>query len=147
MEYMKVKKVTSKRRVSKAQKRFIIVVLHSIQQLSQIIMSQESNKEDIAAPKLLIDRPSDFRFHAAYIAYSEVWDKTASQETKNKLNEIIESLSKNEIDYQNFYEKINQYRMNFRPERTRSRTYIETQRKREWRRKTAKSARDARHRR
>jgi hypothetical protein len=110
-------------------------------------MSQESNKDDTSAPKLLIDRPSDFRFHAAYLAYSEAWDKTASREIRSKLNEIIESLSKNEIDYQSFYEKINQYRMNFRPERTRSRTYIETQRKREWRRKAAKSARNARHRR
>jgi len=130
-----------------AQKRFIVVILHSIHQLSQIIMSQESNKEDIVAPKLLIDRPSDFRFHAAYLAYSEAWDKTASQEIRSKLNEIMESLSKNEIDYQNFYEKINQYRMNFRPESTRSRTYIETQRKREWRRKRAKNERNARHKR
>lgn len=110
-------------------------------------MSQESKKDNVVASKLLIDRPSDFKFHAAYLAYSEAWDKTASQETKSKLNEIIESLSKNEIDYQNFYQKINQYRMNFRPERTRSKTYIETQRKREWRRKAAKSARNARHRR
>lgn len=110
-------------------------------------MSQEPNKEDIVTPKLLIDRPSDFRFHAAYLAYSEAWDKTASQEIRSKLNEIMESLSKNEIDYQNFYEKINQYRMNFRPESTRSRTYIETQRKREWRRERAKSERNARHKR
>jgi hypothetical protein len=110
-------------------------------------MSEEPNKNNIVASKLLIDKPSDFRFHAAYLAYSEAWDKTTSQETRSKLNEIIESLSKSEIDYQNFYEKINQYRMNFRPERARSRTYIETQRKREWRRKSAKSARNARHRR
>jgi len=110
-------------------------------------MSQESNKEDTVAPKLLIDRPSDFRFHAAYLAYSETWDKTASQETRSKLNEIMESLSKNEIGYKDFYQKINQYRMNFHPERTRSRTYIETQRKREWRRKAAKSARNSRHKR
>jgi len=144
---MKIKKEVKQERVSGAQKRFIIVVLHSIRQLSQIIMSQESKKEDIIAPKLLIDKPSDFRFHAAYLAYSEAWDKTASQETKSRLNEIIESLSKNEIDYQNFYEKINQYRMNFRPELTRSRAFIETQRKKEWRRKTAKSERNARHRR
>jgi len=110
-------------------------------------MSEEPNKDDIVTSKLLIDKPSDFRFHAAYLAYSEAWDKTTSQETRGKLNEIIEALSKNEIDYQNFYEKINQYRMSFRPESTRSRAYIETQRKREWRRKAAKSARNARHRR
>jgi hypothetical protein len=110
-------------------------------------MSQEPNKEDIIALKLLIDRPSDFKFHAAYLAYSEAWDKTASQEIRSQLNEIMESLSKNEIGYENFYEKINQYRMSFSPESTRSRAFIETQRKREWRRKAAKSARNARHRR
>ena len=110
-------------------------------------MSQEPNKEDIVAPKLLIDKPSDFKFHAAYLAYSEAWDKTTSQEIKGKLNEIMESLSKNEIDYRDFYEKINQYRMGFSPESTRSRAFIETQRKREWRRKRAKSERNARHKR
>jgi len=110
-------------------------------------MNQEPNKEDVVAPKLLIDRPSDFRFHAAYLAYSEAWDKTASQEIRSKLNELIESLTKNEIDYQDFYEKINQYRTNIPPELARSRMYIETQRKKEWRRREAKSAREARHRR
>jgi len=110
-------------------------------------MSQESNKDDVVAPKLLIDRPSDFRFHAAYLAYSEAWDKTVSQEIRSKLNEIMESLSKNKIDYQNFYEKINQYRTNLIPESMRSRMFIETQRKKEWRRREAKSAREARHKR
>jgi len=109
-------------------------------------MGQES-KDEIVAPKLLIDRPTDFRFHAAYLAYSEAWDKAASEEIKSKLNEIIESLSKSEIDYQNFYERINQYRTSISPELTRSRMYIETQRKKEWRRREAKSAREARHRR
>ena len=109
-------------------------------------MSQEPNKDDMVV-KLLIDRPSDFRFHAAYLAYSEVWDKTASPEIRSKLNEFIESLAKNEIDYQNFYDKINQYRTNISPELARSRMFIETQRKKEWRRREAKSAREARHRR
>ena len=124
---------------------FSIAFNHSA--IEQIIMSQESNKDDVVAPKLLIDRPSDFRFHAAYLAYSEAWDKTVSQEIRSKLNEIMESLSKNKIDYQNFYEKINQYRTNLIPESMRSRMFIETQRKKEWRRREAKSAREARHKR
>jgi len=144
---MRIKKIASSNKGCRAQKRFITVILHTLQQLSQIIMSQEPNKEETSASKLLIDRPADFKFHAAYLAYSEAWDKTASQETKSQLNEIMESLSKNEIDYESFYEKINHYRMSFSPESTRSRTFIETQRKREWRRKAAKSARNARHRR
>ena len=110
-------------------------------------MSQEPNKENVVLLKLLIDRPSDFRFHAAYLAYSEAWDKSASQEVRGKLNEIIESLAKNEIDYQNFYERISQYRMITNPELARSRMYIETQRKKDWRRREAKNAREARHKR
>jgi len=110
-------------------------------------MSQEPNKENVVLLKLLIDRPSDFRFHAAYLAYSEAWDKSASQEVRGKLNEIIESLSKNEINYQNFYERISQYRMITSPELARSRMYIETQRKKDWRRREAKNAREARHKR
>jgi len=111
-------------------------------------MSEEpTHDENIEASKLLIDRPSDFRFHAAYLAYSEAWDKSSSQEIRGKLNEIMESLSKNQIDYQGFYEKISEYRTNISPELVRSRMYIETQRKKEWRRREAKSAREARHRR
>jgi len=110
-------------------------------------MSQEPNKENVVLLKLLIDRPSDFRFHAAYLAYSEAWDKSASQEVRGKLNEIIESLAKNEIDYQNFYERISQYRMITNPELARSRVYIETQRKKDWRRREARDAREARHKR
>ena len=46
----------------------------------------QSNEEEVT--KLMIDKPSDFRFHAAYLAYSETWDKTNSLETKMELNEI-----------------------------------------------------------
>ena len=38
--------------------------------------------------KLLIDKPSDFKFHAAYLAYSETWDKLSSQEIKKELRFI-----------------------------------------------------------
>ncbi|MDH5482199.1 MAG: hypothetical protein OEY22_04890 [Candidatus Bathyarchaeota archaeon] len=46
-------------------------------------------KEPAAATKLMIDRSSEFKFHVAYPAYSRSWDKTASQETETKWNEII----------------------------------------------------------
>jgi len=112
-------------------------------------MTQESNVDDAVVPKLLIDRLSDFKFHAAYEIYSQAWDKTSSQEVKMKLNEIMASLSKDEIDYQSFYGKMNQYRMEFNPERYSggARANIETQRKKDWRRIEAKNARNARHRR
>jgi len=112
-------------------------------------MTQESNIDDAVVPKLLIDRPSDFRFHAAYLIYSQTWDKTTSQEIKSNLNEIITSLSKDEIDYETFYAKISQYRVEVNPEQyyVSTRARIETQRKKDWKRREAKNARNARHRR
>jgi hypothetical protein len=105
----------------------------------------QSNDEETT--KLMIDRPSDFRFHAAYLAYSKTWDKTASQEVKNKLNEIMSSLSKEEISYSNFYKRVDQFRRPDSKHYAYRRKRIETQRKREWRRRRARDARNARHRR
>ncbi|MDH5531898.1 MAG: hypothetical protein OEX99_00290 [Candidatus Bathyarchaeota archaeon] len=102
----------------------------------------QSNEEEVT--KLMIDRPSDFRFHAAYLAYSETWDKTASQEVKPKLNEVMLSLSQKEISYSIFYERLSQYRKYSSKYYTRQR--IETQRKRDWRKRRAKDTRNARHR-
>jgi len=112
-------------------------------------MTQESNVDDAVVPKLLIDRPCDFTFHAAYLIYSQAWDKSTSQEIKSKLNKIMASLSKDEIDYETFYEKISQYRVEFNPEHyyVSTRARIETQRKRDWRKREAKSRRNARHKR
>ncbi len=105
----------------------------------------ESNDEEIT--KLIIDRQSDFRFHAAYLAYSKTWDKTASQEVKNKLNEIISSLSKEEIRYSSFYKELDQFRRQGAKHYAYPRKRIETQRKKEWRKRRARDARNARHRR
>lgn len=116
-------------------------------------MSQEpgngkANKET-NVEKLSIDRPSDFRFHAAYLAYSEAWDKTLLAEAKTQLNQIITSLSKDEIDTETFYRQISQYRGNANPEHYSlgSRMRIETTRKKDWRKREAKSARESRHKR
>jgi hypothetical protein len=112
-------------------------------------VNQESNVDSVAVPKLLIDNSSDFKFHAAYLTYSQAWDKASSSEVKTKLNEIITALSKNEIDYESFYREINQYRAAFNPEHYSGggRTYIETQRKKDWRRTQARNERNARHKR
>jgi hypothetical protein len=66
-----------------------------------------------------------------------------------KLNEMITSLSKNEIDYKTFYEKIRQYRVDVQTDNYNvgTRARIETQRKRDWRRREAKDTRNARHKR
>jgi len=110
-------------------------------------MTQESNTNDAVVPKLLIDRPSDFRFHSTYLIYTQTWDKATSPEIKSMLNEMITSLSKDEIDYKTFYDKISQYRVDSYPGHVGTRARIETQSKKDWRRREAKNARNARHRR
>jgi len=105
----------------------------------------QSNDEEVT--KLMIDRPLDFRFHAAYLAYSETWDKTASQEVKTKLNEIMLSLSKEEVSYSSFYKELDQFRRQGAKHYAYPRKRIETQRKRDWRKRRARDARNARHRR
>lgn len=92
-----------------------------------------------------MDKPSDFKFHAAYLLYSQAWDNASSEEDRNELNEIITSLSKDEIDYQDFYEKMRRHRAH-EVYRAGGRTRIETQRKRDWRRKEAKNLRNKRYR-
>jgi len=112
-------------------------------------INQESNSNNAPVAKLLIDNSSDFKFHAAYLTYSQAWDKASSPEVKMKLNEIITALSKNEIDYQSFYEQISRYRAEFNPEHYSGggRTFIETQKKKDWRRMQERNARNARHKR
>lgn len=110
-------------------------------------MSQESETNDKTIEKLSIDNPSDFKFHAAYLAYSETWDKISSAEAKIQLNTMISSLSKNEIDTETFYRQISQYRGNSGQEGYFSgKMRIETTRKKDWRKREAKSARESRHR-
>jgi len=106
----------------------------------------QSNEEEVVT-KLMIDRSSDFKFHAAYEAYSEIWDKATSQETKMELNELMSSLSKEEISYSSFYKRMDQFRRRDSKHYAYPRTRIETQRKRDWRRTKAKNERNARHRR
>jgi len=115
-------------------------------------MSQEPKANEVAAPapavpKQLIDRSSDFRFHAAYLVYSEAWDKASSSEVKLKLNEIIAALSADKIDYETFYREISQYRVGFNREHFSGagRTFIETQRKKDWRKREERESRNKRH--
>ena len=96
--------------------------------------------------KLLIDNPSDFKFHAAYIAYSETWEKIPAPDIRAELNGILETLSKDEMEYSNFYRAIDDYRRHGSKHYEYSREKIETQRKRDWRQKQTRSQRNERHR-
>jgi hypothetical protein len=109
-------------------------------------MTEESdNNEPTPLEKLLIDKPSDFQFHAAYITYSDTYDKTTNPKAKKQLNHNIRALQQNQIDYSTFYKNISQYRTEDGSQHNYGRTLIKTQKKREWRRKMQKHERIERH--
>jgi hypothetical protein len=54
------------------------------------MIDESSNKESTSPEKLLIDSPSDFQFHAAYLTYSNTYDKTANPEAKKQLPDILQ---------------------------------------------------------
>jgi hypothetical protein len=105
--------------------------------------TEEAKTEEVT--KLLIDDPSDFKFHAAYMAYSETWDKISSPDTKNELNGILTALSKEEVSYSNFYRTLDDYRRQGSKHYEYSRDRIETQRKRDWRQERNKQERNSRY--
>ena len=110
---------------------------------STISLAEESS-ENKRPSKQEIDRPSDFKFHLAYEAYSKAWDQTSSDSVRAKLNGLISALAKDENGYTDFYAQIQEYRRDvnvFRPGRTR----IETQRKRDWQRTETRDGRNRRH--
>jgi len=110
-------------------------------------MSEESgNNESASLEKLLIDNPLDFRFHAAYLTYSNIYDKTTDPEAKKQLNQNVMALQKNQIDYETFYRNISQYRAEGGSQYHYDRTFIKTQRKRDWRKDAQKQERNRRHR-
>ncbi len=94
--------------------------------------------------KLLIDKPSNFKFHAAYLAYSETWDKINSRD-RTELNAIIKALSREEMSYAEFYKTLDEYRRHGSKHYEFSREHIETQRKRDWRKKRNRQERNSRY--
>ena len=109
------------------------------------MVEKPENSEPTSPEKLLIDNPSNFQFHAAYLTYSNTYDKTANVETRKQLNENIKALQQNQIDYPTFYRNINQFRTEESAQYAYGRTTIKTQKKREWRRKMQKHERIERH--
>ena len=103
-------------------------------------LTEEKPKD---AHKLLIDRESDFKFHCAYLAYSQAWEENDNAQAREKLNNLIESLSNNRTDYYAFYQELNSFRSNVG---YRSYNRIQTSRKSEWRHKEAGRSRNRRHR-
>jgi hypothetical protein len=109
-------------------------------------MAEESGaKDSVSVEKLQIDDLSNFQFHAAYLTYSESYDRTANAESRKKLNECILALQQGQVDYSAFYRNISQFRSEDSFQHNYTRAIIKTQRKREWRRKTQKHERIERH--
>ena len=111
-------------------------------------MTQQSNGENNnpSVPeieKLLIDNPDSFQFHAAYMVYSEAFDNTNDAEAKEKLNQNIQDLSEDKITFEVFYGNISRYRKLDTPRQ--ERFSMQTQRKRDWRKKTQRQDRIKRH--
>jgi hypothetical protein len=108
-------------------------------------MNENPESAESSLPeKLKIDNPSDFRFHAAYLTYSDIFDKMHDLENKKRLNENITALLQGQVDYATFYRNISQYRGEV-SQYDYSRTLIKGQKKREWRRITQKQERIQRH--
>jgi hypothetical protein len=94
--------------------------------------------------KMQIDNPSNFQFHAAYLAYSELFDNAPGLEVKRELNKNIEDLKEGVISPELFYANISRFRGAAAPDR-RHRFSVQTQRKRDWRMKSQKQDRIKRH--
>ncbi len=58
-----------------------------------------------AVEKKVFDN-TDFKFAAAYGAYSERFTQSESDEERQRLNDLIVNLDANEISYPNFYEEV-----------------------------------------
>ena len=108
-------------------------------------MTEEPNKQEQPAPeKLLIDEPSNFQFHAAFLVYSDLFDQATSVEIKKELNGYIEALKQNQIDLETFYRNVAHHRKMTAPPRQ-ERFALQTQRKKDWRIKEQRQERFKRH--
>ena len=107
-------------------------------------MSEQSNENNqTQVEKLLLDDPNNFQFHAAYLVYSESFDKARDNQVKTELNQNITDLSENKIDTQTFYMNISRFRKSDVPRQ--ERFSMQTQRKRDWRNKEQRQDRIKRH--
>ena len=113
-------------------------------------MTQEPNEQNNQTPmepqpeKLVIDTSTNFQLHAAYLAYSDVFDQ-ASDEAKRELNQNLLDLQESKISYETFYMNISRFRHLDQPTERRGRFTVATQRKKDWRMKTQRQERIRRH--
>ncbi|MCW4028952.1 MAG: hypothetical protein NWE92_04820 [Candidatus Bathyarchaeota archaeon] len=106
-------------------------------------MTEEPNQQNPIIEKLLIDNLENFPFHAAYLVYSEAFDKVNDPDAKEELNQNIQDLADKKIDTETFYMNVSRYRKLDVPRQ--ERFSMQTQRKKDWRKKTQRQERIKRH--
>jgi hypothetical protein len=107
-------------------------------------MTEQPNENNSQTPeKLEIDDPENFQFHAAYSVYAEAFDRTSDGETKADLNQLISDLKDNKKDYTAFYREVAPFRKLDVPRQ--ERFTMQTQRKKDWRKKAQRQDRIKRH--
>jgi len=108
-------------------------------------MTEQPNEQTnpIQIEKLLIDDPSNFQFHAAYLVYEESFSKVNDVEAKGELNQNIQDLKDGKISAEMFYGNVSRYRKLDVPRQ--ERFSMQTQRKKDWRKKEQRQDRIKRH--
>jgi hypothetical protein len=108
-------------------------------------MSEQPNEQPSQTQinKLLVDDPENFQFHAAYLVYEEAFDKARDSQAKMELNRNILELSENKIDTETFYMNVSRFRKLDVPRQ--ERFSMQTQRKKDWRKKEQRQDRIKRH--
>ena len=94
--------------------------------------------------KLTFNDVSDFKFNAAYMAYSKVWDNNSSDKIRSKLNSIMLQYSRGEIDASSFYYNINSFKSDSESVPN-IESRIKTQNKYDWRKKEQRKSRLSRY--
>lgn len=103
-------------------------------------------QEEGDVTKIEFGETRDFKFNAAYEAYSRSFDKSPGTDEKKRLNEAITRLFNREISYPRFYDEINRY-LDKPDGKEFRRARIKGQRKRAYRRDQQEKLRIKRHKR
>jgi hypothetical protein len=106
-------------------------------------MTEQPNTNNPQIEKLLIDNPENFQFHAAYLVYEEAFDKARDSQVKTELNRNIQELNENKITTETFYGNVSRFRKLDVPRQ--ERFSMQTQRKKDWRKKEQRQDRIKRH--
>jgi len=108
-------------------------------------MSEQPNEQtpQTQINKLLVDDPENFQFHAAYLVYEDAFEKARDNQARMELNRNILELSENKIDTETFYMNVSRFRKLDVPRQ--ERFSMQTQRKKDWRKKEQRQDRIKRH--